>query len=278
MTKPLEVGICGWAVDRHDPIRAIETAGGQLDARVVQIGFFGSSALDSADAEAIQAAANKANVALVGAFVAFDGEDYASIERIAATGGYAPDATYPARLAATVKAAALTARFNAPALAVHAATIPDDSNSALYKTLVDRVREVADAVSAEGVRLLLETGRESSDTLAAFLDAVDHDGVGVNFDVGNFILYGTDEPAKAIAKLKGRIEIVHLKDASRSTKPGVAFGQYQPLGSGDVQIARVISKLKVAGYAGPLLVERATADGDADALSGAIGYVRSMLA
>ncbi len=100
----------------------------------------------------------------------------------------------------------------------------------------------------------------------------------MNFDAGNFILYGIDEPAGAIGTLRERIEAVHLKDSSRSAKPGVEFGRYQPLGAGDAQFARIVSKLKVAGYAGPLLIERATIDGDIGALRGAAGYVRSMLA
>lgn len=100
----------------------------------------------------------------------------------------------------------------------------------------------------------------------------------MNFDAGKFILYGIDEPARAIGNLKGRIEAVHLKDSSRSAKPGVEFGRYQPLGAGDAQFVRVVSKLKVAGYAGPLLMELATVDGDIGALRGAAGYVGSMLA
>ena len=91
------------------------------------------------------------------------------------------------------------------------------------------------------------------------------------------MLYGVDEPAQAMAALKGRIGGVHLKDAVRSAKPGIEFGQVVPLGAGHAQIARVVSKLRAYEYGGPLLIETSGRTADWDDLRIAIEYLRSMI-
>ncbi len=272
----LDIGVCGWCINRHDVLRGIQTAGKQLDLRVVQIGFFTKSSLQTASAEAILQAVRAANVTIAGSFVAFEGEDYSSIERIAATGGYSPDDTYDARLRITREAAALTTALGCNTLAVHAGTIPTDPTSPIYTRLLKRTGEVADAVREHDVRLLLETGREPVDTLIGFMDAAGRENLGVNFDPGNLVIYGTDEPARAVSRLKGRIECVHLKDAIRSPQPGIEYGKTAPLGSGDAGIARVVSKLRSVDYTGPLLLEVRPSSGDLTGIRSAIDYLRSM--
>ena len=231
----------------------------------------------NADAAAIVEVARTADVTLVGAFVAFDGEDYASIARIAATGGFIPDNSYASRLAITRAVTDLAAVLRCPFLSVHAGTVPSDVTSPLYTKLLDRVREVADYAAGRGLRLLLETGREPAGALLRFIDDADRINIGVNFDPGNFIIYGTDEPVSAVTTLKGRIELVHLKDAVRSTRPGVDYGRPALLGAGDVQIARVISKLRVTGYHGPLLIECDTGETGLDTIRNAADYLRTLL-
>ena len=110
-----------------------------------------------------------------------------------------------------------------------------------------------------------------------FIDAADRSNIGVNFDPGNFIIYGTDEPAAAVTTLKGRIELVHLKDAVRSTRPGLDYGRRASFGDGDVQIARVISKLRATGYRGPLLLECDTRDTGLDAIRDSSDYLRTLV-
>lgn len=271
------VGVCSWCIDRRDVVNAIEAATRQLDVDVMQLGFFTADAIDQANGEAIREAAESAGVTLVGTFLGFDGEDYSSIERIAQTGGYTPDHLYPTRLAQTRKAAELTAQLRCPSLSLHPATIPADAASPLYGKLVDRVREAADEVGASGVRLLLETGRESIDTLLRFIAQVGRATIGVNFDPGNLVIYGTDDPVDATARLVGVTEIVHLKDALRSPRPGIEYGQAAPLGQGDAQIPRVVSKLLAQGFSGPILVESRPPQGDHHGIRGAVDYVRSML-
>lgn len=271
------VGVCSWCIDRHDVLRAIRVAGSELQLQAVQVGFFTADALRSADAGVIAEAASNAGVALTGTFLAFEGEDYSSIGRIAETGGYGLDDVFEQRLSLTREAAGLTAELGCTALAVHAGTIPTDRAHPMYGKLIDRVGLAADAAGEAGVRLSLETGREPVDTLLSFMDALSRANIGVNFDPGNLILYGMDEPAPALTFLAGRIDNVHLKDARRSAQPGVLFGQTAPLGTGDAQIPRVVSKLRTINYPGPMLIEVPARAGNLQPIRDAATYVRSLV-
>jgi len=288
---PFEIGVCSWSIDRADVLRSLEVAGVQLGLRVVQIGFFSEQAVRCADADAIRRTAAKAGVTLVGAFVGFEREDYASIERIAATGGFAFDDEYRLRLAVTRDVAKLIgasalwqpagprgdSKKPAARLAIHVGTVPTDIDSPLYAKLVSRTGEVADILAEHNVRLLLETGRESAETLDRFIDSVGRKNVGVNFDPANFVVYGTDGPVGAVSKLKDRIESVHMKDALRSDLPGRKYGLPAALGSGNVGIPRVLSKLRETGYRGPLLIECGAGHTGPDAVRDAAEHLRSMI-
>lgn len=277
MVKPLEIGVCSWSIDRHYIVRSLDMAANRLALRAVQIGFFTEEAVRNADSADILRTATSEGVSLCGSFVGFEGEDYSSIETIAETGGYAPDDCWPARLAMSRRVGALTAAVGTHLLAVHAGTIPDDRSSPLYARLVERVREVAEALAENNVRLLLETGRESAQVLLDFLEAVDRPNVGVNFDPANFVIYGTDDPAQAVGKLKPHIELAHMKDAFASTRPGKEFGRPAPLGGGDAAIPRVVNKLRAARYAGPLLLECRPHDLDFNGIQTSAEYLRSLV-
>ena len=101
--------------------------------------------------------------------------------------------------------------------------------------------------------------------------------MAVNFDAGNFVIYGTDDPVRAVTTLAERIENVHLKDARRSARPRFEYGRSAPLGSGDANIPGVISALTATGYAGPLLVECSSREGGIDAVRTAVNRVREMI-
>ncbi len=277
MNTQLPIGVCGWCIDRHDVRRSLEAAGRELCLRHVQIGFFTEQAVRAADPVAIREAARAADVTIVGAFVAFEAEDYSSIARIAETGGFMPDDQFESRRALMSAVADIAASVGCPSVSVHASTVPTDEASPPYRKLAERVREVTDDAASRGLQLLLETGREPADVLLRFIDAVDRPNVGINFDPGNFVVYGTDEPVTVATRLKGRIGLVHLKDAARSARPGVDYGRPAPLGTGDVQIARVISKLRATGYRGPLLIECDTRETGLDAICSAVDYLRTML-
>ena len=167
MTSPT-FGVCSWAIDRHDPLSAIEVAGRISGLSAIQIGLFSEAAVSEADPEAIGRAACDAGLRVTSSFVAFDGEDYGSIQRIAATGGYACDEAYERRSHLTREVADLTRRMGADAVAVHVGTIPRDPGDALFATLVARCTEVAEMFKPKGEKLVevnekaFDLGREAA--------------------------------------------------------------------------------------------------------------------
>ncbi len=276
MAHPL-IGVCGWSIDRGDCLAGIEYAAQTLGVSLVQIGFFSDQALHDADPTQILAAAERYGVRLVSPFLAFEGEDYSSIAAVAASGGLMGDATCAHRMKLLAESAGLAAGLRQPAVVIHAGTVPPDPASPAYAKFRDRVREAADTVGQRGLRLLLETGRESADALLTLIDATGAVNIGVNYDAGNFVVYGSDDPARAVARLKGRIDNVHLKDGLASAEPGRAFGSPAQLGGGDAQIARVVNKLRTTGYTGPMLIELDTRRFGLESLASAVAYLETMI-
>jgi sugar phosphate isomerase/epimerase len=274
----MQIGVCGWCIDRDDPGRSIEIASTVLGLPIVQIGFFSQHALQAADGNRLRQRARDARAHVIAAFAGFEDEDYSSLERITATGGLLPEATYRKRLQIVRGVADLALTLGCEVVGIHHGTVPQQAASPQYLELVERCREVADVLAEKGLRLVLESGREPADRLAAFLDAVDRDNLGACFDPGNHVIYGTDDPTEAVRDLRGRVALVHVKDAVPATQPGVMLGRKAPLGAGHVEVARVVSKLRASGYDGPLLLEVDAKDSGLDAIREAADYLRSMLA
>ncbi|UCE59873.1 MAG: sugar phosphate isomerase/epimerase [Phycisphaerales bacterium] len=271
-----DIGVCTWSIDRFDVIRGIELTSGSLDLHVAQIGFFTEEVVERADPQVIVETAKKVGVRLIGSFVAFEREDYSSIGRIAETGGFTSDEHYADRLAITVRAAEITEAIGCRSLAVHAGTIPADRGSSVYAKLVERVAEVTDALAElNGMHLLLETGRESAEVLLGFLDSVNRSNIGVNFDPANFLAFGADEPVRALSILADRVENVHMKDATRSERPGVEYGKPAALGSGDADIPLLLEELERIDYTGPLLIECSGTD-NIEAVRRAADYLKAL--
>ncbi len=276
MNNEIGIGVCGWCLDRHDVSRSVAVAA-ELNLRWIQIGFFTAAAIENADWTAIRRVAGERRVNICGVFVAFEGEDYSSIARIAATGGLRPDCALAERVGLIRRVAEQAHAIGAQSFAIHAATIPTDAADPAHSILVSRTREVAGDLAEHKLTLLLETGRESAETLSRFLDSVDRPNVAVNFDPANFVVYGTDDPMNALTKLRGRIELVHLKDAIRSARPGVDYGAPAAFGAGEVPIARIVSKLRAMQFRGPLLIEATGPHATPESIGHAASYLRSML-
>ncbi len=270
----MTIGLCGWTVDREDCVEGI-TYAQKLGLGVVQIGFFSNESAEMADVSAIASAANEVEARLLAPFVAFEGEDYSSIQVIHETGGYANDEKYEERVAHTLQVADIAQSLNLDAVAAHIGSIPESTNDSRYEKLRLRVAEVCQELA--GVMLLVETGRESARTLLDFIGAVGENNIGVNFDPGNFVVFGTDDPVRAVSTLKGCIGNVHMKDAKASDAPGRSYGSPAACGRGDANIPRVLNKLRTGGYNGPILIEENTRALGVESLSIAADYLRSML-
>ncbi len=192
------------------------------------------------------------------AMVAFDSEDYSSLESIKLTGGVRPDEPWPRNRQIALEAVDITADLGVKFLALHAGFI-DHSDPEYVKKFFDRIRLLADAAGDKSITLLLETGQETADELKQFLQELNHPAVGVNFDPANMILYDRGDPIEAVKVLASWIKHVHIKDANYTKEPGT-WGAEVPWGDGQVNSSAFLVALKQIGYQGTLAIEREAGD------------------
>ena len=189
-------------------------------------------------------------------FCGFPGESYASIPVVRQTVGLCPPATRKERLKLTLEAADYAAALGAPGIGIHIGFVSEDHKSGDFMEIVCAARQVCDHCAGKGIRVHLETGQETADTLLALIKGVDRPNLAVNFDPANMILYGSGKPIEALRKVGKYVKSTHCKDARWSDQPGVTWGVETPLGQGDVGIEEFIKTLIALGYDGPLTIER----------------------
>jgi len=137
----------------------------------------------------------------------------------------------------------------------HAGFLPHDQADADFKKLLERLRQVSDLFADYGLELGLETGQETGETLSQFLEVLDRPNVGVNFDPANIILYDKGDPLDALRTLSPWLRQCHIKDATRTKKPGV-WGEEVATGTGQVDWPGFFRVLREVGYNGYLAIER----------------------
>ena len=184
--------------------------------------------------------------------IATVGEDYATLETIRKTGGIVPDQHWEANKKIVTRGAQLTQELGCPYMSTHAGFL-DESNPKAYKTYVERVTWMRNECRKYGVTLILESGQETAEDLAAFMPKVP--GVGINFDPANMILYAKGKPREAVKVLSPWIKQVHVKDACETKVPGT-WGEEVAWGEGEVGGKAFLAELEALGYTGNYVVER----------------------
>jgi len=182
------------------------------------------------------------------------GEDYTTLGSIRRTGGVRPDEYWEENLSRARRCAAIAGELRVGLVTFHAGYIPED-DPALRGIMVERIAAVAAMFSEHGVRIGLETGQETAELLLDVLQTPDLQGVGVNFDPANMILYGMGDPCAAVETLSERIVQVHIKDAIASSQPG-QWGREVPVGAGEVDWARFLGLIGGLGRDIDMLIER----------------------
>ena len=144
------------------------------------------------------------------------------------------------------------------AVGLHIGFVPEDTNSASYKNLIETTRELLNHVKANGQNLHLETGQETADHLLHFIADVARDNLYINFDPANMIMYGTGEPIEALKKVGKHVRSIHCKDGTWAAegRRGQDWGCEVALGDGDVGMENYLRTLNEIGYEGPLTIER----------------------
>ena len=180
------------------------------------------------------------------------GEDYSTLETIRKTGGIVPDQHWEANKKIVTRGAQLTQELGCKYMSTHAGFL-DESDPKAYKKYVERVAWMRDECRKYGVTLILESGQETAEDLAAFMPKVQ--GVGINFDPANMILYAKGQPMKALKILYPWIKQVHVKDACETKVPGT-WGTEVAWGEGEDGGKAFLADLEDLGYAGHYVIER----------------------
>ena len=255
---PERIGVCSWSwhADLKTVARQMEAS--EVNGIHLALGPFIApdgrhGEIESAVTwQLIKTKAAKGEWNVMSTMIGMIGEDYKTLETIKATGGIVPDKTWPANQKIVTRGAQLTQELGCKYMSTHAGFL-DESNPAAFKKYVERVSWMRDECRKYGVTLILESGQETAEDLAAFMAKVP--GVGINFDPANMILYAKGKPMEAVEVLYPWIMQVHVKDAVETKVPGT-WGTEVPWGEGQVGGDAFVAKLEALGYKGNYVVER----------------------
>jgi len=230
-------------------------------ARLAQMGFptcqghvMAESNLDEGRARAIRATADRNSIEITTVFFNFAGSAWDFVDG-PRTIGFVPMDKRTERFALAPKVADFIKAIGVDSVSAHMGFIPEDENDPTYTSLIDPLRGFALHCEDNGQVLAFETGQERAPTLLRTLKAVGTDNIGVNFDPANLLMYGKDDPVKAMDLLGPMVMGFHAKDGKRPTEPG-KLGPETPIGQGDVDFPTLLEQLKSFGYTGAVTIER----------------------
>jgi L-ribulose-5-phosphate 3-epimerase len=183
------------------------------------------------------------------------GEDYSTLESIKRTGGVVPDEHWEGNWRNFQANAELATQLGLKFVMFHAGFLPHDPADPAFAKLLDRLARVAGLFAARGIAVGFETGQETGETLAAFLEQLNRPNVGINFDPANMILYDKGDPIAALRTLGRWLRQCHLKDAVRTRVPGT-WGEEVVVGTGQVNWPAFFGVLRELGFRGDLCLER----------------------
>jgi len=169
--------------------------------------------------------------------------------------GLTPVAYRFARTEALKKGSDFAAALGVRQMATHAGFIPENPADPEYPGIVSALKDVVNRCKQNGQIFLFETGQETPVTLRRLIDDLGTEGIGVNFDPANLLLYGKANPLDALDILGEFVRDIHAKDGEYPTN-GRYLGEEKALGQGRVNFPALLKKLKGLGYDGPITIER----------------------
>ncbi|MGF1578676.1 MAG: sugar phosphate isomerase/epimerase family protein [Gemmataceae bacterium] len=200
--------------------------------------------------------AQKNRLAIDTMFVGFDGQSYADIHSVEKTVGILPlRDKREHRVNHVLEYSSFAKELGVTSLGIHLGRIPEDKSIAEYTFLMHAMERILDKCEENNQLFNLETGQEAPHHLRDFIQHVDRPNLGVNFDCGNFVLYGTSDPVAALDVLGPFVRGFHCKDGVGTTEPG-KLGKEMPLGQGEVDFPTLLKNAVGYGFQGPWIIER----------------------
>ena len=247
------IGVFLRSTGREDPAEAL-AAVKALGIDLIQISRLPDRFYSPDGAREFDRMMKAAGVRAASVVVVFDGESYRDLHAVETTVGFRPADLLDARLAYARKCVDFAAALGVKVVTFHMGVLPKDPADPIYRRMLEAVTSIAGYAATRGASISLETGQETGDELARFLDAITVARVGVNFDIANFVLYGMDRPPEALRRLLDRVTSIHVKDGLPPDAPG-RLGREVRLGEGRGEVAACLEILRRAGFAGPLVIE-----------------------
>ena len=252
MTK-WNIGVCSWSLQTG----VNEVAGTMKEIGINSVHLAVGPALGE-DGKAYLDAVKQQNWTISSTMIGFDQEDYTTLDTIKVTGGVVPDDCWQKNKTAFEGAAKVTRELGVKFLSTHAGFI-DHTDEEKYKVMCERIKCLADIAAEHGLMLLMETGQETAEDLAGFMNDIAHPAVGINFDPANMILYDKGNPIEALKVLAPWIKHVHIKDATKTETAG-QWGAEVPWGDGQVDSSKFLDALGSIGFEGTIAIEREAGD------------------
>ena len=190
----------------------------------------------------------------------FAGESYADRDTVVRTVGFRPLHLIKERLEYSRKCVDFADAIGARIVTFHMGFLPGNPEDEAYKAMLAAVTDIAGYAAKKNVTISLETGQETGQQLAAFLDKITVARVGVNFDPANLVIYGVDAPSQALKHVVSRVTSVHVKDAVLPETPGAMGREVRP-GEGRAELAECLRMLRASGFTGALIIENYVARG-----------------
>ncbi|HSE50633.1 MAG TPA: sugar phosphate isomerase/epimerase family protein [Gemmatimonadales bacterium] len=268
------IGVCSWSLLPPDArtlaerARATGVSAVQLALDPIRLGLM--------SVEEVRRSFRDAGLILASGMMAMEGEDYSSLRSIRETGGVTPDSTWAANRAAAKELSRIAEELGIGLVSFHAGFLPEDPRHSRWDIVIGRLRELAGVFGERGAQVALETGQESARTLSRALEALSRERVGVNFDPGNLILYGSGDPVTALRALAPWVIQVHIKDALPAREEGT-WGTEVPVGEGAVDWAALLSALRGCPQVSALVIEREAGPDRLAEISRARGFLETVL-
>jgi sugar phosphate isomerase/epimerase len=248
-----QVGIFLRCTGQDDPAKALDAVK-SLGLSLIQVSKLPDRFYTPEGAAEFAGMMNRNGIEAGSVVVVFDGESYKDRESVEKTVGFRPAHLLPQRLAYARKCVDFAAAIGTRIVTFHMGFLPKSPQDPIYRSMLQAVSDLARYAADKGVTISLETGQETADELALFLEKVTVARIGVNFDTANLVLYGMDSPPRALKRVLDRVTSVHVKDGLPPGDPRL-LGRETRLGEGRADVKECLRMLLDPGFHGPLIIE-----------------------
>lgn len=209
--------------------------------------------------------------------------------------GFAKESENIERIQKTKRIMQWTKELDCSIITTHLGVIPNEKNKT-WHILSDACKRLNELGEACRVRIALETGSETIQTLKQFLTDINCSYIAVNYDPANLVMVTGDDPCAGVLDIHDKIVHVHVKDGImiKQADPAFIYNYFAeggiedlrlsdyfletPLGKGSVDIPKWIKTLKGVSYNGFYTIERETRSEDCFLeISSCVSLVRSLL-